>query len=220
MEESAAQSVPHTAFASQSPAVLAKYVATIQAKAFDTASAIELDDLRLPETCIEDTSNFLDERSLENLTSFIDTALPQLKTRFGQKSKDNGAPTLLFFTAAALRGADVIRELKKLRTDKSGQVAKLFAKHFKVEEHISYLRRTKVVAAVGTPGRIGKLLEAEGCLRLEALSHIIIDFTYQDSKKRNLFDIPETRQDLFKSVLANERLKPLLQSGKVKLVLF
>lgn len=56
--------------------------------------------------------------------------------------------------------ADVTRVLKneKLRGEKGGEVAKLFAKHFKLAEHVTYLRRTKVGAAVGTPGRIGKLL--------------------------------------------------------------
>ncbi len=56
--------------------------------------------------------------------------------------------------------ADVTRILKdkRLRGDKGGEVAKIFAKHFKLSEHVSYLKRTKVGAAVGTPGRIGKLL--------------------------------------------------------------
>ena len=56
--------------------------------------------------------------------------------------------------------ADVTRVLKdkKLRGEKGGEVAKLFAKHFKLEDHVSYLKRTKVGTAVGTPGRIGKLI--------------------------------------------------------------
>jgi len=87
-------------------------------------------------------------------------ALPTLHTRLSQKSKASGAPTLLFVTSAALRVADVTRSLKskKLRGEKGGDVAKLFAKHFKLAEHVSYLKRTKVGAAVGTPGRVGKLL--------------------------------------------------------------
>jgi len=169
------------------------------------------------------------------------SATPTLRTRLGQKSKSNGAPTLLLISAAAMRGADVVRALRDLRTDKSGQVAKLFAKHFKVDEHVQYLRKTKIVAAVGTPGRLGKLLEVDGafhylqlasclaftvfnamlgCLSLDALSHIIIDASYEDTKKRTIFDIPETRQELFKTVFGNERMKRVLQSGKVKIVLF
>lgn len=87
-------------------------------------------------------------------------ALPSLHTRLSQKSKANGSPTLLFITGAALRVADVTRVLKdkRLRGEKGGEVAKLFAKHFKLAEHVTYLKRTKVGAAVGTPGRIGKLL--------------------------------------------------------------
>ena len=61
---------------------------------------------------------------------------------------------------AALRVADVTRVLKdkRLRGDKGGEVAKLFARHFKLEEHIAYLKKTKLAAAAGTPGRLGKLL--------------------------------------------------------------
>ena len=63
-------------------------------------------------------------------------------------------------TGAALRVADVTRVFKdrKVRGEKGGEVAKLFAKHFKLEDHVAYLRKTKVGVAVGTPGRIGKLL--------------------------------------------------------------
>ena len=68
---------------------------------------------------------------------------------------------MIFVSAAALRVADVTRVLKdkRLRGEKGGEVAKLFAKHFKLEEHVAYLKKTKVGAAVGTPGRLGKLLE-------------------------------------------------------------
>ena len=55
---------------------------------------------------------------------------------------------------------DVIHVLrsKTIRGEKGGDVAKLFARHIKLEDHISYLRRTKIGSGVGTPGRIGKLL--------------------------------------------------------------
>lgn len=94
---------------------------------------------------------------------FIDTygaVVPTLKTRLTQKSKDNGSPTLIFVAGGALRVADVTRFLKskRIRGEKGSDVAKLFARHFKLEDHVVYLKRTKVGAAVGTPGRIGKLL--------------------------------------------------------------
>jgi len=91
-------------------------------------------------------------------------ALPSLRLRLSQKSKSNGAPTLLYIAGAALRVADVTRVLKnkKLQGDKGGDVAKLFAKHFKLAQHVTYLKRTKIGAAVGTPGRLGKLLNETG----------------------------------------------------------
>lgn len=89
------------------------------------------------------------------------TVVPTLRTRLAQRPKSNGAPTLIFVAGAALRVADVTRILKdkRLRGDKGGEVAKLFAKHIKLEEHVTYLKRTKIAAAAGTPGRLGKLLE-------------------------------------------------------------
>ena len=89
--------------------------------------------------------------------------LPSLHTRLSQKSKSKGAPTLLYIASAALRVADVTRILKdkKLRGEKGGDVAKLFAKHFKLAQHVSYLKRTNIGSAVGTPGRLGKLLNEE-----------------------------------------------------------
>ena len=87
--------------------------------------------------------------------------IPTLRTRLAQRPKSNGAPTLIFVAGAALRVADVTRILKdkRLRGDKGGEIAKLFAKHIKLEEHVAYLKRTKIAAAAGTPGRLGKLLE-------------------------------------------------------------
>jgi protein CMS1 len=88
------------------------------------------------------------------------TAVPSLHTRLQQRTKSCGAPTLLFLTGAALRVADVTRVLKNktLQGEKGSGVAKLFAKHFKLEEHVKHLKKTKIGTAVGTPGRVGKLL--------------------------------------------------------------
>lgn len=38
----------------------------------------------------------------------------------------------------------------------------MFAKHFKLADHVAYLAKTKVAIAVGTPGRIGKLFSETG----------------------------------------------------------
>lgn len=188
------------------------------------------------------------------LTSHL--VVPSLRTRLLQKSKATGSPTLLFVTGAALRVVDVTRVLKdkRLRGDKGGEVAKLFAKHFKLAEHVTYLRRTKVGAAVGkpsvrsvcsylittlgTPGRIGKLLCETGRIRLSpftlsftdkntpdaltvsALSHIILDVTFRDTKRRSLLDIPETRDECMRTVLGCPQVVKQMKAGKIQVVLF
>ncbi|KAJ7582923.1 U3-containing 90S pre-ribosomal complex subunit-domain containing protein [Mycena floridula] len=222
--------------ATQSPETQSKYIASMQVKTFVDLSALELDDMRIPETSIADTTSWNGSRSLDNLVPFIMKAIPQLQTRLSQRSKTNGAPTLLFVASSALRVVDLTRVLKdkRLRGEKGGEVAKLFAKHFKVPDHIAYLQRTKVGAAVGTPGRIGKLLSAgklafiqemrvlidPDALAVSALSHIILDITSRDAKRRNLLDIPETRDEVFKTVLGAPAVLQAIKAGKVQVVLF
>jgi len=103
---------------------------------------------------------------------------------------------------------------------KAGDIAKLFAKHFKLEEHARYLKKTRVGAAVGTPGRIGKLLLETDSLSTSALSHIVIDTTFRDSKKRSIFDIPETKEELFRTVLGAAAVRKALAGGTLTIVLF
>jgi len=206
----------------QAPMGLQHYLASKQAKTFSTMSALELDDMQIPEGSIADTMRWTGPRTLDQLVDFITKVLPTLRTRLSQKSKSNGAPTLIFVTGAALRVADVTRVLKdkKLRGEKGGEVAKLFAKHFKLEDHVIYLKRTKVGAAVGTPGRIGKLLCETDSLSFSALTHIMLDVTFRDAKKRSLLDIPETRDEVFKTVLGGPRIREALKQGKIQVVLF
>ncbi|KAK0503059.1 U3-containing 90S pre-ribosomal complex subunit-domain containing protein [Armillaria luteobubalina] len=87
--------------------------------------------------------------------------------------------------------------------DKGGEVAKLFAKHFKLTEHVTYLRRTKVGAAV-----------------VSALSHIILDVTFRDTKRRSLLDIPETRDECMRTVLGCPQVVKQMKAGKIQVVLF
>ncbi|KAH7889769.1 U3-containing 90S pre-ribosomal complex subunit-domain containing protein [Phlebopus sp. FC_14] len=201
---------------------LADYMSTMQTKAFPTSSALELGDMLIPETSIADTMLWTESRSLDRLVDFIIKVLPMLHKRLLQRSKTNGSPTLLFIAGAALRVADVTRVLKdkRLRGDKGGDVAKLFAKHFKLEEHVSYLKRSKIGIAVGTPGRVGKLLCETDALSVSQLTHIILDVSFRDAKKRNLLDIPETRDELFKMVLGAPEVLRAIKQGRVQIVLF
>ena len=71
---------------------------------------------------------------------------PTLKARLRMASKNFGSPTVLFIASGAMRVADATRIFKSkfLRQEKGGDAAKLFARHFKLEEHMAYLKRTKI----------------------------------------------------------------------------
>ena len=48
----------------------------------------------------------------------------------------------------------------------------------------------------------------------------MLDVTFQDAKKRSLLDIPETRDEVFKTVLGGEKMREAIKEGKVQVVLF
>lgn len=206
----------------KAPEELAQYMSSMQRKTFPTLSELEIGDVAIPAPSITDTTSWTGPRTLDHLVKFIVEALPTLRTRLSQKSKANGSPTLLFIAGAALRVADITRILKDkpLRGEKGGEVAKLFSKHIKLADHVTYLKQTKVGAAVGTPGRIGKLLCETDALTISALSHIILDTSFRDAKNRTLFDIPETRDEVFKTVLGGPDVLKAIQAGKVQVVFF
>jgi len=205
----------------QSPSELAEYLAGSQAKSFSRLSRIELEDIRIPESAIVDTSPWITERSLGSLPDFIAKVTPSLRLRLSQKPKTTGAPTLIFVAGSALRVADVTRVLRnrKLRGEKGGDVGKFFARHIKLEDHVTYLRRTRIGAAVGTPGRLGKLLELDS-MTVSALTHIMIDLSYRDAKRRSVLDIPETRDEVFGKILSYKGVLQGIKAGKVQIVLF
>lgn len=103
--------------------------------------------------------------------------------------------------------------LRQFQT-KDAVVAKLFAKHIKLDEANEFLGRTRVNIGVGTPQRISDLLDSgkedleaggihpwhwtvytdrfPGSLKIDALERIVIDGSHIDQKKRGIFDMKET----------------------------
>jgi protein CMS1 len=61
------------------------------------------------------------------------------------------------------------------------------------------------------------ILEA---LAVSALSHIVLDVTYRDAKKRSLLDIPETRDEVFKTVFGASSVQKAIRDGKLQVVFF
>lgn len=140
-----------------------------------------------------------------------------------------GSPHTLVLSPAALRVADLTRyapsnltsrALKKFQTHGKTEIAKLFARHFKLTEHITYVKKTNMNIAVGTPGRIRALVDAEdGVLKLGKLRYLVVDANYIDGKRRTIFDIPETVRDVF-GVVGHDEVLERIKEGKLRMVFY
>lgn len=124
-----------------------------------------------------------------------------------------GAPVVLVVSASAVAANGIV---KKLRDPCLGRVAKLFAKHLKVEEQCKELREGSVLVGVGTPGRVLKLAEL-GALSTERLGLLVLD-VQRDAKLMTVMDIPETRAD-FSRILSSLCLPRFSQGNGLRLCL-
>lgn len=119
-----------------------------------------------------------------------------MKDSLSKPNKQKGSPRLLVICSSAIRCADVVRSLKQLNPSKDIPIAKLFAKHIKLHEQKDFLQSNQTVIAVATPNRAKSLIE-DGTLNTKYLSLILLDSSYTDDKQRTLFDVPETKTQLF-----------------------
>lgn len=55
---------------------------------------------------------------------------------------------------------------------------------------------------------------------LSALTHIVIDLSYRDAKRRCVLDIPETRDEVFGKILSYRGIVQGIKAGRVQIVLF
>ncbi|WFC94986.1 Protein cms1 [Malassezia brasiliensis] len=149
--------------------------------------------------------------------------------------KEHGMPRVLVVTGNAQRAADLARALRALlpedesrpakrrkgaEVSTAGGVAKLFARHFKVDEQVTHLQENATPLAVGTPHRIQQLLE-RGALRTDHLQALVVDHSWTDAKMRTIFDTPETRDALVHLVSDPTLRKALLRKeASCKVILF
>ncbi|KAI8898358.1 U3-containing 90S pre-ribosomal complex subunit-domain containing protein [Globomyces pollinis-pini] len=107
---------------------------------------------------------------------------------------------VLIICSSALRCLEIIKEL---RQTPRVLVAKLFAKHMKLNEQIQSLKSQPFLVGVGTPSRLIKIIETDpDALKPKRIEHIIIDGQYRDKKSMSILDLPETHIDL-KKLVAN-----------------
>ncbi|KAJ5110916.1 Protein CMS1 [Penicillium argentinense] len=193
--------------------LLADYFAQRAKKLDKELSAVELNDISVPESAFLDTTSFESTRSLEQLPAFLKKFSPK-GADLSKSSQKEGTPHTLVISAAALRAADVVRALRSFQ-NKESIVGKLFAKHIKLEEAKQFLQRARTGIGAGTPQRLSDLLES-GTLKVDELERIVIDGSHIDQKQRGIFDMKETHLPLLK-LLTRPELRDRYGSKKNKI---
>ncbi|KKY17644.1 hypothetical protein UCRPC4_g05448 [Phaeomoniella chlamydospora] len=113
----------------------------------------------------------------------------------------------------------VNRALREFQT-KDAMVAKLFAKHIKLDEAIKTVQKSRIGIGIGTPARIKDLLSKDA-LKTGNLSRIVIDGSHVDQKKRTIFDM----KDLFDPLLDILRRPELFErygtdTSKIEIIVY
>ncbi|PWY82257.1 hypothetical protein BO70DRAFT_336708 [Aspergillus heteromorphus CBS 117.55] len=174
--------------------LLADYFAQKVRRHNKELSAVELDDLSVPDSAFLDTSSFQSSRNLEQIPTFLKAFSPKNGAELAKASEQKGTPHTLVISVSGLRAADTVRALRSFQT-KESIVGKLFAKHIKLEEAKQFLERARTGIGAGTPARITDLINA-GSLKLDELERIVIDGSYVDQKQRGIFDMKDTHLPL------------------------
>ncbi|WWD16377.1 hypothetical protein CI109_100803 [Kwoniella shandongensis] len=184
-------------------------------ESYPSASAVELEDKLIPETNLLSPAEYSVPKAVESaegeasfvsLAKRVETLLKPLKS----KKLETGSPRVIILSLSGLRCADVVRGVRDIKGP--GEVAKLFAKHFKLADQVKYLEKTKVTIAVGTPARVGKLLE-EGAIKITPTTVVLLDISHKDSKTRTILTLPEVRDELWKSIFGGEARATLIGGG-------
>ncbi|KAK0729742.1 U3-containing 90S pre-ribosomal complex subunit-domain containing protein [Lasiosphaeris hirsuta] len=183
--------------------LLADHIAQKTTRFGADLSPIELSDLYISANAIKDTTSWERPRSLDNLPDFLES-FSEDWNRLRSAPKVNGSPHTIIVAGAGLRAADLVRAVRKYQT-KGSTIGKLFAKHFKLEEQVAFLEKTRTGIAVGTPQRLIDLLE-NGALSIANLKRVVVDASHIDQKKRGITDMRETMMPLVK-LLSRKELK-------------
>ncbi|XP_064594677.1 protein CMSS1-like isoform X2 [Liolophura sinensis] len=177
-------------------------------------SQVEWDEMQL------NADSHFGKSNTENLETspYLKMILPKWSkmVKKGDKTEpDPGSPLVLLIASSAIRSVDLVRQVSDFR-DNKGKLAKLFAKHAKLEEQQNFLKKTVIHLGIGTPNRIKKLLDT-GHLHLSRTSAVVLDWNWRNVKLKTLMDIPELRQDLME--LFREHIFPHVRNNACTLYL-
>ncbi|CAK9304799.1 unnamed protein product [Gordionus sp. m RMFG-2023] len=135
---------------------------------------------------------FLNEKSKSKYISWFNKL-----NKVSKKHKTMG-PVVLIITSSAIRAVNLRRELKNIfkKYGMDINIAKLFGKHIKLEDQMSYLNKNlkPIHMAIGTPGRLRKILEMDNSIKLDCLRRVVVDWSWHDSKLRTIYHMQEDQE--------------------------
>ncbi|KAM9709625.1 protein CMSS1 isoform 2-T2 [Menidia menidia] len=175
----------------------------------DKCSVIELEERELP------SSSFLSSNDLtHSLSSYLKQVCPKW-AKIQKQHKETSSAVVLIVCSSALRTIELMKQLTAFKGE--AKAVKLFAKHIKIEEQEKLLQKGVTHIGVGTPGRIGALIQKEA-LNLRALRYLVLDWNWRDQKLRRMVDIPEIKLDFMK--LLDSGILTACKEERVKIGLF
>ena len=136
------------------------------------------------------------DRSTSLLIHSIGSHISDYKVRFKTVYEEMGCPHVIVCCISATRANNVIKSLSK--TFKC-PIAKLFSKHFTVEEQRKMLASRHYPICVGTPNRLSKLLELGSLCMTEHTSLLVMD-GYKDPKTFTVMSLNGVKEDLFNMI--------------------
>ena len=206
------------AFARMDSQLLSDYLAQLTRRFEKDLSSLELEDKYLKAASIADSTNWDRPRNLENYPGFLEK-FAENTTKLWSASKKQGAPHTIIIANSGLRAADIVRCLKRFPI-KEAKIAKLFAKHIKIQEAAQFLQNNRTGIAVGTPQRLEDLIE-KGVLKTSVVKRIVIDASHIDQKRRGILEMRETYAPLMTLLGRKEfRNKYEAESDKIHLLFY
>ncbi|KAF4338473.1 hypothetical protein FBEOM_7618 [Fusarium beomiforme] len=183
----------NTLFTKMDNQLLADHLAQKLGRFGTDLSAVEISDMTVSANAIQDTTSWQESRTLDKFPDFLEK-VSEDPEGLKKAPKKKGSPHTLIVAGAGLRAADIVRSMRKFQS-KDNSVAKLFAKHMKVEEQVKFLQNHNTGICVGTPARLMDLID-NGALSLDNLKRLVVDASHIDQKKRGVMDMKDTMMPL------------------------
>ncbi|EMG45581.1 hypothetical protein G210_4233 [Candida maltosa Xu316] len=199
----------------ENPEVIAEFINGKIRRKNQNLSALELTELYFNKSEIRSTSDFKETRNLDNLGKFITTKFKNMLPKGSNNKKDNKKKKgnkknqtnetdnepkddqeerkfIAIVSMSAIRACDIHRATKDL----SGSSLKIINKN-KLSVDLKLVKTTRSRVLCCTPGRLIKVLNNEDSeLSKNEIKIVIVDNSYLDTKKQNIWDINETFEGL------------------------